>query len=217
MSKPRVALYIRVSSADQNPDLQHRELQEYVQHRSWTITEVYEDRLSGTNTNRKQLQGMMRDARARKFDICLVWKLDRAFRSLKDCVNFLQEMGDLGVQFVSLKDSGIDMTLPSGRLLMHLLAAFAEFEASICRTRVMSGLAAAKARGVKLGRPNLLLPQLEGQIVALREQGLSMRQIERKLENKVSRSSIHRVLKMQSPATVSKLSHSPSKIPAVTD
>ncbi len=132
----RVGIYLRVSTLDQDTALQLRDLMEYVQARGWQVFRIYEDKITGTHANRKMLKELQADARQRKFDILLVWKLDRIFRSLKDCINGLQEFADLGVEFVSLKDTGIDMTTPSGKLLLHILAAFAEFEASIIRMRV---------------------------------------------------------------------------------
>lgn len=178
MASQRVALYIRVSTADQNPELQLRELSEYILARGWQTLRVYEDRATGTNTNRKMFQELVADARQRKFDILLVWKLDRAFRSLRDTLSHLQEFADLGIQFVSLKDSGIDMTIPSGVLLLHLLSAFSQFEASIIKMRVRAGLANAKARGRKLGRPNRINHE---QAIELRRQGFSLKQIGEKV------------------------------------
>ena len=188
----RCALYIRVSSLDQNPDLQHRELIDYAKTRNWQISKIYEDRLTGTNANRKSLQQLLNDARQRRFDILLMWKLDRGFRSIRDCINYLQEFNDLGIQFVSLKDSGIDMTLPSGRLLLHILAAFSEFEASILKMRVKSGLDAARARGVRLGRPIRVTPEIIEEVKRLRSQNISIRQIGKRVQ--LAKSTVQRIL-----------------------
>lgn len=156
--------------------MQRRDLVEYAKARGWSIQHVYEDKATGTNTNRKDLKGLQTDARQRKFDILLVWKLDRIFRSVKDCINGLHEFAELGVEFVSLKDNGIDMTTPSGKLLLHILAAFVEFEASIIKMRVMAGLDLAKKRGKKLGRPK---KRDDEKIRALRNQGHSLREVAR--------------------------------------
>jgi putative DNA-invertase from lambdoid prophage Rac len=135
----------------------------------------------------------MTDCRQRKIDVVLVWKLDRLFRSLKSMVVTLQEWGDLGIEFVSVTDS-IDLASPTGRLMMHLISAFAEFEVSLVRSRVKAGLEAARARGARIGRPPLD-PALIRQVIALRAEGNSIRQIERSLNRAVSRGSIVRILK----------------------
>lgn len=187
----RVAIYIRVSTLDQDTHLQSRELMEYVQARGWDVHQVFEEKITGTHANRKMLKELQADARQRKFDILLVWKLDRIFRSLKDCINCLQEFAELGIEFVSLKDTGIDMTTPSGKLLLHILAAFAEFEGSIIRMRVKAGLEAAKAKGKRLGRPKV---RNDDKIRLLRAQGRSIRAIAKELGTSVG--AVQRALKV---------------------
>ena len=88
---------------------------------------------------------MMGAANERAFDVLLIWKLDRLFRSIKGLVTTIQDLQALGVAFVSLKDQ-IDLSTPSGRLMMHLLGSFAEFEASLIRERVVE-LASRKLSG----------------------------------------------------------------------
>lgn len=187
--KKRVAIYCRVSTLDQSNQNQREELIAYAQARGWEIHRIYEEKITGTHTNRPQYKELEKDAGQRRFDCLLVWKLDRIFRSLKDCINGLQEFTDLGVEFCSLKDSGIDMTTPAGRLLLHLLSAFAEFEASIIKMRVRSGIQAAKAKGVRFGRP---VTRDDVGIRRLRAQGKSYRQISRELG--VAMGSIQRAL-----------------------
>lgn len=122
--------------------MQREELTEYAKTRGWTVT-FYEDTRTGTNGKRPALQRMLADARARKLDVILCWKLDRVFHSFPDMVNALQLLVDLGIDFVSLKDAGVDMATSAGRLLTHVLGAFAEFEASIIRQRVRAGVTIA--------------------------------------------------------------------------
>jgi DNA invertase Pin-like site-specific DNA recombinase len=116
---------------------------------------------------------MLTDSRDGKIDVIVCWKLDRLFRSLKDLMNTLQELTDLHVEFVALKDN-IDLTTNTGRLLTHILGAFAEFEASIIRSRVNAGLAEAKRKGIKLGRRKTRPCAL---IQELRKNGYSYRRI----------------------------------------
>jgi putative DNA-invertase from lambdoid prophage Rac len=169
MSK-RVAIYARCSTSDQSTGMQLDELREYADRRGWTNVAIYEDQgLSGTNTNRPELRRLMSDARLRKIDVVLSWRLDRVARSLRDLICLLQELGELGVEFISLRDN-VDLTTSGGKLLFHLVGAFAEFEAEILRSRVKAGLANARRRGVQLGRPRRID---EGRLLELHRQGYS--------------------------------------------
>jgi len=172
-SAPLVAIYARVSTADQDCSLQIAEMKRYCAARGWTVNHIYQEKLSGTTDKRPQLQKLMMEARERAFDIVLVWKLDRFARSIKSLVTNVQELTELDVQFVSLKDQ-IDMTTSAGRLMTHILASFAEFEASLIKERVVAGLANAKRKGIRLGRPNQIDQK---RVRELREQGKSFQEI----------------------------------------
>lgn len=167
----RTALYIRVSSTDQNPEMQLRELEPFIAARGWTVHKVYQDTLTGTSSERSALKSLLEDARKRRFDIVVCWKIDRFFRSLRDLVVTLQELNDLGVSFVSYNDPSIDMSIPSGRLMIHIIGAFAEFEASLIKLRVRAGIANARAKGKHLGRPRQIDRE---RVLSLRQQGLSL-------------------------------------------
>lgn len=169
----RVGIYVRVSTQDQSCELQRRELTQYCQARGWTILRVYEDKASGTTSNRIMLQELLADARARKIDIVVCWKMDRFARSLKDLVGMLQEFTDLGVSFCSLKDA-VDLSTSTGRLMIHIIGAFAQFEADLIRERVRAGLSNARRKGQRLGRP----PTIDqDRVVRLRSTGMSLTQI----------------------------------------
>lgn len=171
--KQRVAIYLRVSTLDQSTELQRHEITAYVHARSWDIFHIYEDKESGTTQKRPALQSMLSAVRARKVDTVICWKLDRLFRSMRDLVTTLHEFQDLGVTFISIKDQ-IDQTTSTGRLLTHLLGAFAEFEANLIRERVRAGLANAKRKGVKLGRPKTI--DID-RVIELRRAGKSLSKI----------------------------------------
>lgn len=176
-SKLSVAIYVRVSTQDQSCELQKSELTRYVESRGWVIFKIYEDKATGTNGNRPMLKALLKEARERQFDVLVCWKLDRLFRSLKDLIATLQELTEIKIDFISLKDN-IDLTTSSGRLMMHLLGAFAEFEASLIRERVRAGMANAKARGKRLGRR----PEIDSKrVVELRNQGMSLSSIAKEL------------------------------------
>jgi putative DNA-invertase from lambdoid prophage Rac len=175
--KKRIGIYLRVSTSGQSTDLQKKEILDYLGLRNLNNWTIYEDKLTGTNTQRPSLKQLLGDVRQRKIDLVICWKLDRLFRSLKDMVTTLQDFEDLGVALISLKDQ-IDMTTASGRLMTHLIAAFAEFEASLIRERVMAGLDNAKRKGIKLGRPKSIS---DTEALRLRKTGMSLNQIAKQL------------------------------------
>ena len=105
------------------------------------------------------LDRVIRDARRRRFDVLVCWRLDRLGRSLKHLVTLIDELQILGVSFVSLNE-GIDATTPAGRLQLHILAALAEFERSRIAERVQAGLTRARKQGKRLGRPRLTRPPM---------------------------------------------------------
>ena len=151
---PRVALYCRVSTGDQDVGMQLDELRQVAQQRGWHISGEYLDEgVSGAKTSRPALDSMMKDARLGRFDLVAVWKLDRLGRSLQHLLRLLDDLQHLGVGFVSVRDAAIDTTSAQGRLLLQVMGAFAEFERSLIQERVKAGLDRARARGIKLGRP----------------------------------------------------------------
>ncbi|MEK6706549.1 MAG: recombinase family protein [Candidatus Poribacteria bacterium] len=170
---PYIGIYLRVSTTEQNTDLQSLEIKQYVHARGWDQVAVYEDKATGTHAGRPAFQRLMKDAKGRKLDVVVCWKLDRFSRSLKDLVVTLQELAEVGVAFISIRDQ-VDLTTSAGRLMPHMVGAFAEFEASLIRERVMAGLKAARA----LGRPTT---RNNEKIRALRSRELSYRAIQRKL------------------------------------
>jgi DNA invertase Pin-like site-specific DNA recombinase len=155
MRKKRAALYMRVSSGEQNTEAQERALREYVQRRDWTIHRVYRDQgLSGANSNRPALNEMLRDCRRGSLDVVVVWKFDRFARSLKALISGLELCRALGIDFVSVTEA-VDTSLPAGELVFQMIGAVAQFERSLIGERVKSGLANARAKGIVLGRPPL--------------------------------------------------------------
>ncbi len=153
----RAAIYARVSTLDQEPENQLAELRRYVAARGWTAVEFVDRGVSGAKDRRPALDRLIGDARRRRFDVLVCWRLDRLGRSLKHLVTLLDELQALGVAFVSLQE-GIDATTPAGKLQMHILAAIAEFERARIAERVTAGLERAKANGKRLGRPRGRIP-----------------------------------------------------------
>jgi len=175
---PRVALYCRVSTSGHGQDvgLQLDELRAVSCQRGWNIVgEFIDEGISGAATERPALDAMMEAARLGKLDMVAVWKLDRLGRSLQHLLQLLDELGDLGVGFVSIRDSGIDTTSATGRLMLCLVGAFAAYERELIRERVLAGVRRAQAAGTHCGRPRVemdLRPAL-----ALLHKGHSVRQV----------------------------------------
>ena len=153
----RAAVYARVSTLDQEPENQLDELRRYVTARGWSGVEYVDQGVSGAKERRPALDQVIQDARRRKFDVLVVWRLDRLGRNLKHLVTLLDELQALGVAFVSLGE-GLDCTTPAGRLQLHVLAALAEFERARIAERVQAGLARARKQGKRLGRPRAARP-----------------------------------------------------------
>lgn len=187
----KAAIYARVSTLNnQDPSMQVRELEEYCERRGWEAVRAYIDAgVSGTREKRPALDDLMRDAKQRKFDAVLVWKLDRWGRSLRHLVNSLAELEALGIAFISLKDN-LDLTTPSGRLMFQIIGAMAEFERSLIQERVRAGLRNARAKGKRLGRPPLVVDR--ARMARLRTQGRSIREIATKLG--CSHGVVHKIL-----------------------
>jgi len=151
----RAALYVRVSSGEQNTGAQERALREYVQRRGWKLQHIYRDQgVSGASSNRPALNELLKDCRRGSVDVVVVWKFDRFARSLKQLMSGLETCRALGIDFVSVTES-IDTSLPSGELAFQMIGVVAQFERSLIGERVKAGLANARANGKSLGRPSL--------------------------------------------------------------
>ena len=147
-----IAIYARVSTDEQNVDMQVTELRSYCLARGWNIVHEYVDKgVSGSKANRPQLNRLMAAAESKKFDAVLVWKLDRFGRSVRHLVTAVATLEEHGVAFISVRDN-IDMTTPAGRLMFNVIAAMAQFERELICERVKAGMAAARARGKHVGR-----------------------------------------------------------------
>ena len=147
----RAAIYARVSTLDQEPENQLQELRRYVGARNWSTVEYVDRGVSGTKDRRPALDTLIRDAKRRRFDVVVCWRLDRLGRNLKHLITLLEDLQALGVAFVSLAE-GIDATTAAGKLQMHILAAISEFERARVAERVRAGLSRARAQGQRLGR-----------------------------------------------------------------
>jgi len=148
----KCAIYCRVSTIDQNPKHQENALLEYAKNNQYDVYKVYTDKTSGSKQSRPALNDLMFDARAKKFNVVLVWKLDRLGRSLKHLLQITQEWNKKGIDFVCITQN-IDTTNSTGKLVFHILGAIAEFERELISERTKEGLKTAALKGRKPGRP----------------------------------------------------------------
>src|SRR5713101_6301393 len=186
----RVGLYARVSTHDQQTlPLQLHAMRDFAAKRNWTIAVQIKEVGSGAS-ERELRQQLLAAARRREIDVVLVWRLDRWGRSVADLVSTLQELQHLGVGFVSLTEA-LDLTTPAGRAMAALLAVFAEFEREILRERVRAGLAHAREKGKRLGRPQTAALHAS-QVRKLYRAGVSKAGIARQWQ--IVRTSVRRIL-----------------------
>jgi len=210
----RAAFYVRVSTADQHGDLQLRDLRHQAARQGWEVVGIYEDVMSGAKASRPALKKLMSDARAKKFDCLLVWKLDRFGRSLVDCLNNLQVLENCGIRFMAVTQGlDTDQRNPASRLLLHVLGAAAEFERSLILERTRAGqmryreayengkvgrtLHGRSGRDLPPHRPRKIFDR--DAVICLHGQGFSMRQIARQLG--LGLGTVSRTLKERSKST----------------
>ena len=194
MSTKRAAIYARVSTNLQHPEVQVDPLRNYCEHRGFTVVGEFVDKgWSGAKASRPQLNKMLEAVRRRDVDVVVCAKLDRLARSVRHLIELTEEFQALGAHLV-VTDQAIDTSTPSGRLLFHVLSSIAEFERDLIVERIHAGLRAARRRGAKLGRPRAVRdPKLLGRIRRLRKSGHSLRQIAALVD--INSSIVHRLVK----------------------
>lgn len=191
----RAALYLRVSTADQKPDLQYDGLRSFAARAGLDIVGDYCDiAVSGRKEGRPRLNALMTSARNRELDCVLVWKFDRFARSTRHLLTALEEFDHLGIRFISVQDQ-IDTASPMGRAMFTIIGAMAELESSLISERVTAGMKAAAARGKQLGRPKLparLVREIKTLAVST---DLSIRKIQEAVEGRASRGRVGEIVK----------------------
>jgi DNA invertase Pin-like site-specific DNA recombinase len=177
----KAAIYTRVSTDKQTDASQLKELTEYCQRRGWSAVTEYRDVISGAKFTRQGLDKLMADMRRGRVNVIVCFKLDRLGRSLPHLAQIVSELTAHRVALVC-PSQGIDTTSlnPASQLQLNILMAIAEFERSIIQERVTAGLRAAKAKGVKLGRPSTL-DQHRQKVSNLLAQGFGVRAVAREL------------------------------------
>lgn len=175
--------YARVSTTDQNPQLQLDALEET------GCDRVFVDQASGAATARPQLDRLLDTVRSG--DTVIVWRLDRLGRSMKHLLELTADFEQREIGLRSLNEQ-IDTTSANGRLIFHVMAALAEFERGLLAERTRAGLQAARSQGRVGGRPRALTDQAQRAVIDLRAQGRSVTDIAATL--RVSRATVYRAL-----------------------
>ena len=189
----RAAFYVRVSTPEQTPQSQIRDLREYAQHRGLTVAQEHEyvdHGFGGAKARRPALDRMLEDARRRRFDILLVWSCDRLARSTKHFLQCLDELDSCDVQFVSLREA-FDTSGALGRAFLGIVAVLGEMERALLIERVRSGMARARAEGRQIGRARLDVNR--EQVLSDRRSGMSLTQVAKR--HGISRASVCRLVK----------------------
>jgi putative DNA-invertase from lambdoid prophage Rac len=189
----KIAIYTRVSTDRQTDESQLNELRDYCRRRQWTNVIEYRDVISGAKFSRQGLDQLMADVRRNRLDVIVCFKLDRLGRSLPHLAQIVAELAAHRVALVC-PSQGIDTSglNPASQLQLNILMAIAEFERSIIQERICAGLRAAKAKGVKLGRPSTR-HRHQKQVSDLVSDGLGVRAIARRL--RISLGSAHKLVK----------------------
>ena len=185
----RVAIYARVSTSGQTTENQIRRLHEVAVLRGWTIVQEYVETVSGAAKVRPTFDKMMMDARRRKFDTIAAIDVSRLGRSLSGLANLFEEVRQIGVDLY-LDREAMDTSTPAGRAMLGMASVFAAFERDLTIERTLAGLATARAKGVRFGRP----PASDGIVDAIRSlrlQGLGINSIAREL--RVGKSTVQRI------------------------
>lgn len=186
-----IGIYARVSTLDQTSTQQLEVLREYCKNANYQIVDEYiDDGESAMKQSRPQYQRLLEDARRRKIDTVLVYKLDRFSRSLKELVNTMAVLKEYGVDFISYSEKDFDSTTASGKLMFHIVAAFSQFERDMISERTKLKLNHLRSKGIKLGRPQKINLQ---RLFELRAEGKSLSQISNEID--CDRSTVSKLLK----------------------
>ncbi|MDP8264165.1 MAG: recombinase family protein [Candidatus Aceula lacicola] len=149
----RIVIYARTSQSDQTTENQVIALRDYCSRMQYEIVDEYIDSgYSGKTDKRPEFERLLNDMRSREFDCIAVWRIDRVGRSLQHLLNFLQELRNRQIDFISITEL-IDTATPHGELIWNILGAFSQYERSIIVSRTKAGLERARRQGIKLGRP----------------------------------------------------------------
>ncbi len=192
----RAAIYARVSTSDQSCERQISELTAFAERGGYEVVDIFKETASGAKANRFARKQVMDLAQVRKIDAVLVTELSRWGRSTQDLLDTLHKLAGWKVSVIAMSGMAFELETPHGRMMATLLAGIAQFERDLLSERVKSGLAAAKARGKKLGRQKGQRPKsdkLAPKVLELVEEGRSYRWIARDLG--ISKNTVNDIVK----------------------
>jgi len=178
----KIAIYARVSTNQQDTEIQVNEARAYAERCGYEIVEIYEDKISGLTSkdDRPELSRLLTDAFSRKFSTVIVYSIDRLGRSLKHCLEILETLKSHRCDFVSITQN-LDTSTQTGVLLFNLLAVLANYERTMILERTALGRARARANGVKFGRPSKYNESVANAVRMLRAKGAGIREIQKSL------------------------------------
>ena len=206
----RAAIYCRVSTVDQSCGRQERDLTTFAGRAGYDVVATFKETGSGAKLDRVERRKVLALAQARQIDAILVTELSRWGRSTIDLLNTLRELENWKVSVIAMNGMAFDLSSPHGRMLATFLSAIAEFERDLISERVKSGLAAAKARGKKLGRQAGERPKsdrLASKVMTLNAEGRSYRWIARDLG--ISKNTVADIVKRNRLSLAPKIETSP--------
>jgi DNA invertase Pin-like site-specific DNA recombinase len=185
------ALYARISTPDQHLETQLYDLRKLAAQRGFAVSREYCDRgISGSKARRPGLDGMMADARRGEFSVVMVAAFDRIARSTKNFLEIVDELKELGIEFISAREA-IDTSGPMGRMFLTMVGSIAELEKSLIVERIKAGMRRARMEGQRLGRAPLDIDH--NALVRDRLAGMSLTNVAKKY--RVSRASVVRFVR----------------------
>ncbi len=200
MTPQRVGIYARVSTSDkdQHPETQLLPLREFCKREGWSIVGEFVDKAPATDLRaRTAWRDLLKHASKRHVDLLIVWRIDRAFRSVFDAATTLERLRAWGIGLRSYSEPWLDTTSPFGEALYYITAAYAQLERGILSERVKAGMARAKREGKRLGRPSAVNGEWETLRPLVQNGMMSQLAVAKQLG--VSRSTIRRLMHASRP------------------
>lgn len=189
----KIAAYIRVSTKDQNTEMQLDDIKKYCEFKGWSNPAFFIDHgESGAKTSRPEFDKMMKAVRSKEVDVLLTWKFDRIGRSSIHLIQVMQELKELNVDFISIKES-IDTTTAMGKMIFTIFAALAEFERDTIKMRTKTGQDLARSKGIHCGRPETYSTKDRQAVIAYFNEGVKPDKIGEIMG--MDRSTVYRIIK----------------------
>lgn len=203
----RVAIYCRVSTADQSCERQERDLKEFAEKRGYQVIQIFKETSSGAKNDRAQRKALLALAKSREIDAILITELSRWGRSLVDLVTTMEDLESWRVSLVAMSGNDFDMSTASGKAMVRMIGVMAEFERELIKERVKSGLANARAKGKILGRRIGQNPsdKYKSRVLKHIADGRSYRWIEHEMQ--ISKTTVNAIVKRHRAKALEASSH----------